>query len=118
MTIFGARNSTSQYKPGVRYVNGGGGKMCEIVLDVTLHNIKDKRFAVEAPIDGKSNCDRPPVAGLKTSNCYGSVKISDGSDARKASHPRKPAGRNMGIPLDEMSPEELKMLLKEILQRL
>lgn len=98
----------------------------EIFMRVILHNYEDKQFGVEVPADGLTNCYRPPVAELKATDCLGSVKITNGSDARNPapSNP-KPDNREPGNPgnraddlLDDMSTEDLKRLLKGILDRL
>lgn len=93
----------------------------EVVMNVVFHDYKKKRFAVQVSSNDMSNCDRPPVPGLRTTDCHGSVKITDGSEGIPA--PGNPESSNqMGgkrdIPLDDLSPEELKRLLKGILERL
>ena len=102
----------------LRYVPGHGA----LVMQLELSNFEDKRFAVEAPIKGESNCYRPPVSGLTTLGCDGSLEITDGSDDSKRALgkkvPRSSARGNKDLSLDDMSAEDLKRLLNDILKRL
>lgn len=84
----------------------------EVLLQVVFLEFEHKRFAVQVPGNGENNCKSPPVPGLRATFCKGNFKITDGN----WEHQRNSAPR--GIPLDEMSKDELKRLIKDILERL
>ena len=80
-------------------------------LTLWIRDYEDKRFVIEGPVS-EDNCDNPPVDGLKVRSCRG-FRISKASDGNPAG-----ANRAADIPLDNLSPEELKKLLKGILERM
>ena len=74
---------------------------------VWLENYRDKRFVIEGPVS-EDNCDSPPVDGLKANTCRG-IRISKASND---------GNRAPGKPLENLNQEELKKLLRQILERL
>ena len=89
----------------------------ELLFQAMFHDFEDKRFSVESTPNGPCNCKNPPVSGLRV-QCYGNVKITDNKRVLNHRAPKNSARGNRDIPLDDLSPEELKKLLKGILDRL
>lgn len=87
-----------------------------VSMNTVIEDHANKRFMVEAPAKKtERNCDNPPVDGLKVTFCAGLFKISEPPNAHRAVDSDR---ENRRIPLDALSEEELRRLLKDILDRM
>ena len=111
-----------------------------VYLQVMLDSFFDKPLVIEGPVE-RSNCRLSPVKGLVVISCNGGIQITnhspDANEEPREDKPRedkpvdepedkpedepeeKPGKDKPANPsLDDLSPEQLRMLLKEILGRL
>lgn len=90
-----------------------------VSLNVLLEDYADKQFVVHGPA-GKSNCDNPPVEGLRVSFCHGRVQISERSESAKpplVDGNQKIFG-NGAKSLNDLNQKELRKLLKAVVARM